>query len=89
MNKETINRTLRPLGLEIQHGRGSGYSYFTSRRFGHQIWESVAVCYLSSITLPEWFELGRRRIKQHRREGFPFAYATITRCAQPLTRFHK
>lgn len=75
MTKRTINRALRPLGLEIQNNR-DGYSYFTSRRFGHQIGESVFACWLSSYTVPEWVELAKWALKQHRRDGSPFAYST-------------
>lgn len=72
MNKRTINRALRPLGLEIQNNR-DGYSYFTSRRFGHQIGASVYVSYLSSLPLSRWVDEARAAIRQHRKEGTPFA----------------
>jgi hypothetical protein len=74
MTRAQINRALRPLGVEIQHQRFGGYSYFTSRRHGHQIGESVFVCYLSSLTLSQWVELASGAIKEHRRNGSPFAY---------------
>ncbi len=72
MNKRTINRALRPLGLEIQNKR-DGYSYFTSRRFGHQIGESVFVAYLSSLPLSRWVDKARAAIREHRATGVPYA----------------
>jgi hypothetical protein len=72
MNKRTINRALRPLGLEIQNNRG-GYSYFTSRRFGHQIGASVYVSYLSSLPLSRWVDEARAAIREHRATGVPYA----------------
>lgn len=72
MNKRTINRALRPLGLEIQNNR-DGYSYFTSRRFGHQIGASVFVSYLSSLPLSRWVDEARAAIREHRATGIPYA----------------
>lgn len=72
MNKRTINRALRPLGLEIQNNR-DGYSYFTSRRFGHQIGASVFVSYLSSLPLDRWVDEARAAIRDHRASGIPYA----------------
>lgn len=57
-SKRQINRALAAAGLavEIQNNR-DGYSYFTGlggSRHGHQIGDSVFVCYLSSYTVGEW-----------------------------------
>lgn len=54
MNKATINRAIKHLGIEIQNKRGGGYSYFTSLETGDQVGESVSVCYMNQQTLEQW-----------------------------------
>lgn len=70
MTKAKIDRALKPLGLEIQHSRRDGYSYFTSAKTGHQIGDSVFVCYLKSIPLAGWVGEARAAIREHRARGF-------------------
>jgi hypothetical protein len=55
MNKRTINQAIKHLGVEIQNNR-DGYSYFTGLVEGHQIGQSVYICYLNMLTLAEWVE---------------------------------
>lgn len=64
MTKARINRAIRHLGLEIQHKRGDGYSYFTSLETGNQIGESVALCYLHHSDLLGWVRLAERALQQ-------------------------
>jgi hypothetical protein len=55
MNKNIINKAIRHLGVEIQNNR-DGCSYFTGIAEGHQIGQSVYICYLNMLTLSEWIE---------------------------------
>lgn len=80
MNKATINRALRPFGLEIQNQRGAGYSYFTDTE-GNQIGASVMVCYLNQATLHDWREYALQAWGQHESQSLPFDAVT---CAKTL-----
>jgi hypothetical protein len=56
MNKKIINKAIQYLDLEIQGNRQDGYYYFTDRKNGEQIGESVMVCYLNQLTLTDWIK---------------------------------
>jgi len=56
MTTNKINKAIKPLGLEIVHERGSGYSYFLDLYTGNQVGESVMVCYLHQLSLDRWVE---------------------------------
>jgi hypothetical protein len=56
MTSAKINRAIKHLGLEIVHERGSGYSYFLDLKTGHQVGESIPICYLNQLTLEGWIE---------------------------------
>jgi hypothetical protein len=56
VTKNKINKAIKYLGLEIVGKRGDGYFYFCDLKHGHQVGESVLVCYLNQLTLEEWIK---------------------------------
>lgn len=56
MTKNIINKAIKYLGLEIVGERGAGYFYFCDLKEGHQVGESVLVCYLNQLTLGQWIQ---------------------------------
>lgn len=56
MTKNLINKAIKHLGLEIVGHRGDGYFYFCDLQKGHQVGESVLVCYLNQLTLAQWIQ---------------------------------
>jgi hypothetical protein len=56
MTKNIINKAIKHLGLEIVGERGDGYFYFCDLQKGHQVGESVMVCYLNHLTLAQWIQ---------------------------------
>lgn len=54
ITKKQINRAIQSTGLEIQSTKNDGYAYFTSLETGDQIGDSVMVCFLNQLTIPEW-----------------------------------
>jgi hypothetical protein len=56
MTKNLINKAIKYLGLEIVGKRGDGYFYFCDLQKGHQVGESVLVCYLNQLTLAQWIK---------------------------------
>lgn len=55
MTKKTINKHIKHLGLEIV-GNGDGYFYFCDLEDGHQVGDSVLVCYLNQLSLDQWIK---------------------------------
>lgn len=53
-SKRTVDARIKPLGLTIEHERGSGYFYFRDLVTGNQVGESVFVCYWHHLTLDQW-----------------------------------
>ena len=56
MTKNIINKAIKYLGLEIVGERGAGYFYFCDLEEGHQVGDSVLVCYLNQLTLGQWIQ---------------------------------
>ena len=56
MTKKIINKAISYLGLEIVGHRGDGYFYFCDLKEGHQVGDSVLVCYLNQLTLSQWIQ---------------------------------
>ena len=64
--RSQINKLIAPLGIEIQHERGSGYFYYTWLDSGDQLnAECTYVCYFHDMTLDEWEEDARHAVEQH------------------------
>lgn len=56
MTKKTINKAIQYLGLEIVGNRKDGYFYFCDLEKGHQVGDSVLVCYLNQLNLSQWIQ---------------------------------
>ena len=55
MKIKTINKAIRPLGVEIIHDPRHKYSYFLDLNTGCQVGEGSAWgCCLSDLTLEQW-----------------------------------
>lgn len=64
MTKKKINKAIQYLGLEIV-GNGDGYFYFCDLKKGHQVGDSVLVCYLNQLTLSQWIQEAERAELQY------------------------
>lgn len=56
MNKQTINRAIKHLSLEVQGNRTDGCFYFTDITTGEQIGDSVYICYLKQFSIQQWID---------------------------------
>lgn len=61
LTKAQINRAIVHTGLTIQGTRGDGYFYFLNAE-GHQVGESVMVCYLRQLPLHRWVRLAENAL---------------------------
>ena len=53
MNKRSINKAIKNLGLTIEGLRGDGCFYFIDTE-GYQIGKTIYVCYLNQLSLERW-----------------------------------
>ena len=54
INKASINRAIKHLGLEIWNNRGDDCSYFLSLETGDQVGEGIYLCYMNQQSIEAW-----------------------------------